>query len=44
LARTHGRCPRGERLTETLGEGDILLAAKGYDIDAIRAKAKVREA
>ena len=27
-----------------LGEGDILLADKGYDSDAIRAKAKERKA
>lgn len=37
-------CTQGEALIEGLGEGDILLADKGYDSDAIRAKAKQRKA
>ena len=37
-------CREAEALIDTLGEGDILLADKGYDSDAIRAKAKQRKA
>jgi transposase len=37
-------CREAEALIDTLGEGDILLADKGYDTDAIRAKAKERKA
>ncbi len=37
-------CVEADALTETLGEGDILLADKGYDTDAIRAKATARNA
>jgi transposase len=37
-------CTQGEALIEGLGEGDILLADKGYDSDAIRARAKQRKA
>lgn len=37
-------CTQGEALIEGLGEGDILLADKGYDSDAIRAKAEQRKA
>ena len=33
-----------DALTDDLGEGDILLADKGYDTDAIRAKAAERRA
>ncbi|RCI76888.1 IS5/IS1182 family transposase, partial [Brucella anthropi] len=32
-------CREAEALIDALGEGDILLADKGYDSDAIRAKA-----
>ena len=32
-------CKEAEALLDALGEGDILLADKGYDSDAIRAKA-----
>ena len=37
-------CAQADALTETLGEGNILIADKGYDTDAIRAKAKERKA
>ena len=37
-------CKEAEALIDGLGEGDILLADKGYDSDAIRAKAKQRKA
>jgi transposase len=37
-------CQEAEALTDTLGEGDILLADKGYDSNAIRAKAAERKA
>lgn len=37
-------CREAEALIDTLGEGDILLADRGYDTDAIRAKAKQRKA
>ena len=37
-------CKEAEALLDALGEGDILLADKGYDSDAIRAKAKSRDA
>ena len=37
-------CKQAEVLIDCLGEGDILLADKGYDSDAIRAKAKERKA
>lgn len=37
-------CKAAEALIDGLGEGDILLADKGYDSDAIRAKAKQRKA
>ena len=37
-------CREAEALIDTLGEGDILLADKGYDSDAIRAKARQRKA
>lgn len=37
-------CRKAEALLDDLGEGDILLADKGYDSDAIRAKAKARKA
>jgi len=37
-------CKQAEALIDCLGEGDILLADKGYDSDAIRAKAKERKA
>lgn len=30
-------CQEAEALIETIGEGDILLADKGYDSNAIRA-------
>lgn len=36
-------CREAEALIDTLGEGGILLADKGYDSDAIRAKAKQRK-
>lgn len=37
-------CTEAEALTDGLGEGDILLADKGYDSNAIRAKAAARGA
>lgn len=37
-------CVEADALTDALGAGDILLADKGYDTDAIRAKAKARMA
>lgn len=37
-------CKEAETLIELLSEGDILLADKGYDTDAIRAKAAERKA
>lgn len=37
-------CKEAEALLDALGEGDILLADKGYDSDAIRAKAAERKA
>lgn len=37
-------CQEAEALIDTLGEGDILLADKGYDTDAIRAMAAERNA
>lgn len=37
-------CTQAEVLIEGISEGDILLADKGYDTDAIRAKAKKRKA
>lgn len=37
-------CTQADALTEALGEGAILLADKGYDTDAIRAKATERKA
>ena len=37
-------CKEAEALIDGLGEGAILLADKGYDSDAIRAKAKQRKA
>jgi len=37
-------CVEAEALIESLGEGDILLADKGYDSNAIRAKAAERKA
>jgi transposase len=37
-------CKEAEALIDGLGEGDILLADKAYDSDAIRAKAKQRKA
>jgi len=37
-------CTQGEALIDDIAEGDILLADKGYDTDAIRAKAKARKA
>jgi transposase len=37
-------CREAQALIDTLGEGDILLADKGYDSDAIRATAKQRKA
>ena len=37
-------CVEAEVLIDTLGEGDILLADKGYDSNAIRAKATQRKA
>ena len=33
-------CTQTEPLLDTLGEGAILLADKGYDTEAIRAKAE----
>ncbi len=37
-------CTEADALTDKLGEGDILLADKGYDSNAIRAKAAERKA
>ena len=37
-------CAEAEVLIDGLGEGDILLADKGYDNNAIRAKAAKRKA
>jgi transposase len=37
-------CVEADALTDMLGAGDILLADKGYDTDAIRAKATARKA
>ena len=37
-------CTQAEALIDGIGEGDILLADKGYDTDAIRAKAAERKA
>jgi len=37
-------CKQAEALIDCLGEGDILLADKGYDSDVIRARAKERKA
>lgn len=37
-------CTQAEALIEGISEGDILLADKGYDTDAIRAKAAERKA
>eukprot|EP01032_Pedospumella_encystans_P037554 gene37554-42536_t len=37
-------CTEADALTDDLGEGDILLADKGYDSNAIRAKAAERKA
>jgi len=37
-------CTEAEALIDGLGEGDILLADKGYDSNAIRAKAAERKA
>nr|WP_148210531.1 IS5 family transposase [Beijerinckia indica] len=37
-------CTEADALTDGLGEGDILLADKGYDSNAIRAKAAERKA
>lgn len=37
-------CTEADALTEGLGEGDILLADKGYDSNAIRIKAAKRGA
>ena len=37
-------CAEAEVLIDGLGEGDILLADKGYDNNAIRAKAAQRKA
>jgi len=37
-------CTEAEALIDDLGEGDILLADKGYDSNAIRAKASERKA
>lgn len=37
-------CSQADALTDELGEGDILLADKGYDTNAIRAKAAERKA
>ncbi|MNL51454.1 Transposase DDE domain protein [compost metagenome] len=35
-------CTEADALTDGLGEGDILLVDKGYDSNAIRAKAAER--
>lgn len=37
-------CTEAEALINDIGEGDILLADKGYDTNAIRAKAAARKA
>ncbi len=37
-------CVEVDALTETLGEGNILIADKGYDTDTLRAKARDRKA
>ena len=37
-------CVEADALTETLGEGNILIADKGYDTDTLRAKARDRKA
>lgn len=37
-------CTQAGALTDELGDGDILLADKGYDSNAIRAKAAERKA
>ncbi|SOE01652.1 IS5 family transposase, partial [Caenispirillum bisanense] len=37
-------CTEADALIDGLGEGDILLADKGYDSNAIRAKAAERKA
>ena len=37
-------CAEADALTHDLGEGDILLADKGYDTNAIRDKAAERKA
>ncbi len=37
-------CVEADALTETLGEGNILIADKGYDTDVIRAEARERKA
>lgn len=37
-------CSEADALIEPLGEGDILLADRGYDNDAIRARAAERKA
>lgn len=37
-------CTEAEALTEGLGEGDILLADRGYDTNTIRARAAERKA
>ncbi|MDZ5454593.1 IS5 family transposase [Labrys sp. ZIDIC5] len=37
-------CTQADALTDELGEGDILLADKGYDSNAIRARAAARKA
>ena len=37
-------CQEAAPLIDDLGEGDILLADKGYDTDAIRAKAAEKKA
>lgn len=37
-------CTEADALTDDLGEGDILLADKGYDTNAIRGKAAERKA
>ena len=47
LRLTGGRvadCREADAMLNALGEGNILLADKGYDSDAIRAKAKERKA
>ncbi|WP_373415028.1 transposase [Ensifer aridi] len=47
LRLTGGRvadCTEADALTDEFGEGDILLADKGYDSNAIRAKAAERKA